>query len=289
MDFKSKTNLRLWTFFLTLVCFIGTYFYYDFYYVEYEALFDSLYSGSLTEGQPFRSIYFLGNIGTSHLYSVLYEWVPSVEWISWILYVYLFVSCYIGLLIIGEIALTHLSFSIVAFLQIFSYFLVFADHNIHFIFTRVSFMVTGISLVALVYYFKEPSSISKRLNLFVFLNFWFVLGTLTRSESATVVYLQVIFFGIYYLNNFKRLLLIYLFPSIFLGSVLIGIAYELISIKEFYMQVEPEIEAQFCERNNILPISTMKTKIDSIKWEAAQKIFWSDPKVVTPVIFEFNC
>jgi hypothetical protein len=64
---------------------------------------------------------------------------------------------------------------------------------------------------------------------------------------------------------------------------LLGIAYELISTKEFYMQVEPEIEAQFCERNNILPISTMKTKIDSIKWEAAQKIFWSDPKVVTPV------
>ena len=66
--YKTKFALALM---VTVGCFLFTYLYYDFFYVEYEALFDSFYSGKLTGGLPFRSVYFLGNIGTSHLYSLL--------------------------------------------------------------------------------------------------------------------------------------------------------------------------------------------------------------------------
>lgn len=282
MELRNKLSLPLWTLFLTLVCFVFTYVYYGFFYVEYEALFDSFYSGSLTEGMPFRSIYFLGNIGTSHFYSYLYEWFPSIEWISWILYTYLFFTCYLGLFIIGKISSTQFTFPFVAGIQILIYFLVFADQNIHFIFTRVSFMVSGISMIALFYFYKESGSIKARPIQFLFLNSWFFIGTLTRSESSTVIFLQTLFFGLFYLKNIKRLITLALFPSIILGSILTWIGYDLMTTKEFYKQVEPEIEAQFCERENMIPISKMKTYNDSVKYMAAKKIFWSDPKQITP-------
>jgi hypothetical protein len=97
-------------------------------------LFDSFYSGKLTEGMPFRSIYFLGNIGTSHLYSLLYQLNPNVEWISWILYSYLFVSCFIGLYIVISCSSAAYSFWIKIAAQVVVYLLVFADHNMHFIY-----------------------------------------------------------------------------------------------------------------------------------------------------------
>ncbi len=277
-----KTNRCFTTLLVTFICFLFTYFYYDFYYVEYEALFDSFYSGKLTEGMPFRSIYFLGNIGTSHLYSMLYELNPDIEWISWILYSYLFISCFIGLYIVAKLLSDDLSIYIITAVQIIVYFLVFADHNIHFIFTRVSYMVTGVSLIALLYFFRQPGSIKLHASLFVFLNFWFIVGSLTRFESATITFIIMCIFGIYYLQNVKRLTILFLFPLLFLSSVLFAIGYDLNTTTEYYKQVEPEIEAQFCERNNIIPISEMETARDSAIWKAAKNIVWIDPKVLTP-------
>jgi hypothetical protein len=72
------------------------------------------------------------------------------------------------------------------------------------------------------------------------------------------------------------------FPHLFLFSVLFAIAYDLKTTTEYYKQVEPEIEAQFCERNNMVPLSDMKTSRDSAKYKAATTILWSDPKILTP-------
>jgi len=277
--YRTKAFL---TFLVTLACFAFTYLYYDFFYVEYEALFDSFYSGSLTEGMPFRSIYFLGNIGTSHIYSWLYEIYPQIEWISWILYSYLFVSCFIGLYLIADILPRSVPGWAKVGLQVAVYFLIFADHNIHFIFTRVSYMATGLSLIGLVYFFRLPGSIKERPLLFVALNLWFIVGTLTRSESATAAFLQVACFGVLYLQNVKRVAVIFLFPTLFLGSLLAAIAYDIKTTKDFYKQIEPDIEAQFCERENAYPVSDMKTYRDSVMAMTAEDIMWSDPKVMTP-------
>lgn len=270
------------TFLITASCFLFTYFYYDFYYVEYEALFDSFYSGKLTEGLPFRSIYFLGNIGTSHLYSLLYEMNPNVEWISWILYSYLLVSCFIGLHLIISILPESVPLWMKIVAQAAIYFLVFADHNIHFIFTRVSYMATGLSLIALIYYFRLPGSVKERPWLFVFFNFWFIVGVLTRSESATAAFLQIGFFGIFYIQKIRRFIALFTFPALFLFSVLFAIAYDLKTSTEFYKQIEPEIEVQLGERENAVSLSSMKTYRDSVMYMAATDIMWSDPKKMTP-------
>ena len=277
-----KTRLFL-TFLVVTSCFLFTYLYYGFYYVEYEALFDSFYSGKLTEGLPFRSIYFLGNIGISHLYSLLYQFNANVEWVSWILYFYLFVSCFIGMYLIIHVLPEFMPLRVKIAVQVAVYLLIFADHNIHFIFTRVSYMTTGFSLIALVYFFRLANSIKSRPRLFIFLNLWFIVGTLTRSESATAAFLQVCFFGIFYLQNIKRFAIIFLFPFLFLGSLLSVIAYDLKTSKDFYKQIEPDIEAQYTDRENTVPLSFMKTYQDTVKWQTAKDIMWSDPKVISPV------
>jgi hypothetical protein len=275
-----QTKLFL-TFLATIACFVLTFLYYGFYYVEYEGLWGGFFSGSLTEGMPFRSIYFLGNIGTSFLYSKLYEINSTIEWISWIHYGYLFVSSFIGLYIVIDLLPDSTSRSAKVSAQIIIYLLVFADHNIHFIYTRVSYMVAGVSLIALLYFFRQADSIKERPWLFIFLNFWFILGTLTRVESSAAVFLQIAIFGIFYLQHIKRLAQLFIFPFLLLFILSASIAYDLKTSTEYYKQVEPEIEAQFCERENITPLSEMKSERDSVMWKAAKTILWSDPKVMT--------
>ncbi|MBS1618514.1 MAG: hypothetical protein JST76_08350 [Bacteroidetes bacterium] len=282
MDRPSARVLAATALVVTAICFLFTYLYYGFYYVEYEGMFDSFYSGRLTDGMPFRSIYFLGNIGLSYIYSALYEWVPAVEWMSWILYAYLFLSCWLALYILLHLLSEVIPLGFGCIIAGMVYLLVFADHNIHFLFTRVSYMIVGVALIAIVYFFRERDSIRRRPLLFLLLNAWCVIGVLTRVESATAALLQVLCFAIYYITDVRQLVRCFLFPIVFVGCVLGGIAYDLRTTIEYYKQVEPEIEAQLTDRENAVPLSAMHTHIDSVKWAAVREIMWPDPRVLTP-------
>ncbi|MBS1685316.1 MAG: hypothetical protein JSS76_11190 [Bacteroidetes bacterium] len=277
-----RRSLFLIALLVTAVCFLFTYLYYGFFYVEYEGMFDSFYSGRLTGGMPFRSVYFLGNIGTSHVYSMLYQLYPGIEWISWFLYSYLFLSCLLTIYIILCIVVDKAGAGMGIIVSVLVYFLVFADSNIHFLFTRVSYMLAGSSLLGLVYFFGAPGSISRRKILFTLLCGGFVLGTLTRSESATAVLLQVAVFGFFYIKNVRQFVSVFLFPVLFLGVVLAAIAYDLSTTPYFYKQVEPDIEAQFTDRENAVPLSQMHSYRDTAKWEIVKNIIWVDPGVLTP-------
>lgn len=278
----DRRSLFLIAVLVTAACFLFTYLYYGFFYVEYEGMFDSFYSGHLTGGLPFRSVYFLGNIGTSHLYSLLYQAHPGVEWVSWFLYSYLFLSCllavYIILSVVAEISGAGIGAGIAALV----YFLVMADSNIHFLFTRVSYMLVGSSLLGLVYFFGAPGSIRRHPGLFILLCSGFAIGTLTRSESATAALLQVFVFGFFYIKSIRQLISVFLFPVLFLGVVLAAIAYDLGTTSYFYKQVEPDIEAQFTDRENAVPLSQMHSRRDTVRWEAVKNIIWVDPSVLTP-------
>ena len=279
--FKEISSNALITFVVTLVCFLMTYEFLGFYYVEYESLSDSFYSGSLTESAPFRSMYYLGSIGLSFLYSLFYQLCPNTEWISWFFYAYLFVAGYVLLYITDNLLPERFTLAQRVLVQAAVYFLIVADHNIHFIYTRVSYMVSGSALVALVYFFKDRP-VRVRWKLFLALNIWFVIGALTRIESTTTVLLLIVCFAFYYLQSIKQVIIVLGFPILFTVCLLILIAYDFKTATDYYMQVEPEIEAQFCERDNIVPLGEMKTARDSAIWKAARTIMWSDPKVLTP-------
>src|SRR5688572_5490210 len=177
---SRRTNLLI-AFLVTTFCFIFTYLFFGFYFVEYEGLNISFLSGKLTPGLPFRSLYFSGNMGISYFYSFLYESYPDIEWISWIEYFFLFVTCAISLYIaIISFPLRIPVYAKVA-LVVMIYFLVFADHHVNLLYTRVAYFVCGVSLIALIIFFKEPGIFKQRKWRGIILYLFFAVGTLIRN------------------------------------------------------------------------------------------------------------
>lgn len=278
-----KKYSNFWsTLILTLACFLFTYFVFGFYYVEYEALANSFLSGKVTPGVPFKAIYFLMHHGTSHVYSFLYQTFPDVEWLSWILYSYFFLATLLTLYIIGMLVPKDRPWWEKLMWQLVVYFFVFADHNIHFIFTRISYLTVGASFLGLIYFFKTIQSIKDRPLLFVLLNVLFTLGALCRIESSAALGLLVFVYAMVYLKSFKQTFILLFYPGLFLGVFILGLTYHIRNNPAFYALIEPEIEVQFVERQNKVPLSYMKTKEDSAKYKIAAEIAWVDPNIITP-------
>lgn len=278
-----RYNLLL-TLLITLVCFIFTYFFYGFYFSEYEGLNIGLLSGSLTPGMPFRSVYFSGNLVISNFYSLLYEYYPGVEWISWFEYLWMLIACVLAMNAV--IAMLPPKFSGIskAIVIIILYLLIFADHQIHLIYTRVAYLICGVSLISLVIFFHDLSAIERKWIWFVLLNLFFALGTLIRNEAAIACLLLMLPFSIIYLKKIKHTALLFLFPLIMIGgqSLYLAIDIKNATDTEFYKQVEPDIEEQFTARENLAPLSSMKTYRDTVMYRLAQEMTFSDPRVSSP-------
>ena len=276
-----RNNLLL-AFFTSLVCMCGTYLFFGFYYVEYEGLNTALFSGKLTPGFPFQSFYFIGNMGTSYFYSFLYQHAPGIEWLSWIYSSYLFISCLIGIYLVMSLLPSSTTIRVKVCVSVAVYLLVFADHHMHFIYTRVAYMCAGLSLVGLVAFFNHKGDIKARPWLFVALNIFFTIGALTRVEAATACLALTLFFAAFYLQDNRRLIRMMIYPIVLILSLSIGISLNIEYSTQFYKQIEPDIEAQFIERENRAPISIMTTHRDSVLYNTAADLMWSDPRVITP-------
>ncbi len=280
---KSKSVDVITTLVVTLSCFVITWFVFGFYYVEYEGLNTSFFSGKLTPGLPFRSVYFSGNMGISFIYSFFYEHFPNVEWLSWIYYSYLFFSCFIGLYIVAKLLPAKTSLTVKIFLQLLVYYLVFADHHIHYIYTRVSYMCCGLSLIGLVVFFNSTTTIKARWWLFILLNLFFTIGALTRIEVATACFILLAAFAVFYSQNIKQTMVLFLFPAVVIAvmSLTLSVDIKTATSKEFYKQVEPDIEEQFIARENRVPLSFMKTHRDTVLYTTAMEMMWSDPQIIS--------
>ncbi len=152
----------------------------------------------------------------------------------------------------------------------------------HFIYTRVSYMMCASALATLIVFFQTKETVQKRPLFFFVLQVFFVLGTLTRVETSIATLLLMLTFAFLYLNSIKQVIILFAFPVLFVLVVSTAITIELNTSAEFHIQVEPEIEAQFAERNNIIPLSTQLTRKDSVIYMAAKTFMWSDPKVISP-------
>jgi hypothetical protein len=252
------------------------------YYTDYQAFASGLFSGKLTPGAPFRSLYFITNYGISYTYSYLYEWFPNIEWLSWIYSCFIFISFFIGLYLLA-VALPKKTSPIKKIISLFVvFFVVFADNEIHFICSHISYMTCGLSLLGIVCYIKSTSAIRSKPLMFIFFNVLFTLGTLTRVESGTACFLLIGAFSLLYLQDFKLSIILLLYPFLLVASLSIAISLDVKNSTEFYKQIEPDIEAQFQNRGNKVPLSMMKTLRDTVLYTTASDIVWSDPKVITP-------
>lgn len=267
---------------VAIFCFGITYAFWGFYYVDYEGTFDAFYSGALTPGVRFGSIYFLAHIGLSQAYSWLYTWWPDVEWLSWILYTYLFLSATLGLYLSSMLLPQRLSPVLRVLVLVAVYWFIFADHTIHFIFTRVSYLLAGLSLISLVVLFPVASVIRSRWPLFLLLQATLTLGILTRLESGTAAISMLIVWGWFMLQDIRQWLRLFVYPLMLIGVLVAGISHEIRTATAFYLQIEPDIEVQYGERQNMVSLSDMHTYRDSVLYQAAGNMMWSDPAVLTP-------
>ena len=271
--------------FITLFCFLFTYLFFGFYYVEYEGLTSALFSGTLTPNLPFRSMYFSGNFGVSYLYSYLYETFPNIECLSWIYYSYLFVSSFLACYIVNSLLPEKTSIYVKITLYINVYIFVFSDHAIHLLYTRVSYMVCGLSLISLIVIFHSSDTIKSRLGIFILINIFFLLGALSRIESAVACFLLIIFFALAFSqNNVKQIIRLFFFPCLIIAAISLRLTFDISTAtsKEFYKQVEPDIEEQLIARENKIELSEINNHRDSIIYSAASDMMWSDPKIISP-------
>ena len=282
MDFKPLGFY--FALFVSLIFMGLTYLFFGFYFTEYEGLNIGLLSGSLTTDMPFRSVYFSGNLVISHFYSLLYEYCPGVEWISWLEYFWMLIAC--GLALHAMSMLLPVEFSIPTKVVVLAmlYLLVFADHQIHLIYTRVAYVICGVSLICLSIFFSDVATIKNKFGWFVLLNLFFAIGTFIRNEAAIACFLLILPFSLIYLKNTKHSLLLLSFPLLIVGGQSLFLATDIKNATntEFYKQVEPDIEEQYIARGNLVPLSSMKTYRDTVMYQMAEEMTLSDPRLMTP-------
>jgi hypothetical protein len=88
-------------------------------------------------------------------------------------------------------------------------------------------------------------------------------------------------FALVWHKNVTKAISSMLAPATFALLLFLVTMVDLKTSHEFHKQVEPDVEMQLTVRNNIVPLATMKTPLDSIKYEAAKNMLWGDPKVIT--------
>lgn len=262
----------------------ATYFFFGFYYSEYEGLNTALLSGSLTPGMAFRSVYFSGNLCISYFYSFFYQHYPGIQWISWFEYLWMFIATCLSMFVLQVNLPKSISAQAKVALMLTVYILVYADHNIHLIYTRVAYMVCGAALISLVVLFSDDGVAKRKWHFFVPLNLFFTIGTLIRNEAAVACFLLLIPFSLFYIRDIKKTVLLFLFPFLVVAgqSLFLTVDIKNAQADEFYKQVEPDIEEQFIARENLIPLGMMKTHRDSVRYGLAKEMTLSDPKVLTP-------
>lgn len=279
MSQPVKTFIYCLTF--TLLVLLATYWLFGFYYEEYEPLFDGMLSGQFSPGTPFTNWYYMGHIGLSYFYSWLYTHLPQVEWMSWILYGYLWLSTSLLLYLFHRASQSKIPLPLLLLADLVLFFLLFADNAIHVQYTRVGYVMCASLLMALAFFFHERGSIAKRPWLFITLVILYLLAALTRLEPAMGIGALSFFFGLAVSNRFWHTVKLYLLPGLVCIGVFSWILIDKAHSNDLYKLVEPDVETQLTARENAVPLSDMKTAEDSLKYEAATQMLWADPHVIT--------
>jgi hypothetical protein len=252
------------------------------FYEEYQGFWNAFFSEKLSPGTPFDNFYFLGYIGVSYLYSWLYEIVPQVQWMSYVHYFQLITSFAILLFIVESFLQKSLKDTYtLTLISVLLFMSIAPDNILLYVFARASYIMCGVSLLAIIVLFNDWESIKKRFDLYLFLNLFYIWGALTRSESALAILMLLFCFAVVWHNSLKKAILTTLSSSVFTILLVAGIMIDINTSDEFHKRVEPGIETQFTIRNNVIPIDEIKSYDDSVKYEAALRMFWGDPDIIT--------
>lgn len=281
-NMNLATKLYLKNVLISTILLIFIYLIFGSYYEEYQGFWHAFFSGSLSPGTPFTHFYFLGYIGISHLYALLYQIFPNFQWMSLIHYSQLILSFALLLSLLDYLLIKkEIKLKVTLLLSMLFFLAIAPDNILLFIYARASYIMCGASLLAIIVFFENKEKIKQHFTLYVLLNVFFLWGTLTRVESAMAALLLLICFAVVW-----HISIIKTFTPILPAIVMVGLSLALIFIdintsNQFHKEVEPDIETQFTVRFNVVPVETMETFEDSVKYEAAIKMFWGDPDIIT--------
>lgn len=243
-------------------------------------MFHAFLSGAMSPGVPFNSWYYQGFIGISYLYSLFYQLILGIEWISWLSYFYILLSSALFLFLFRiNITINKFIFIIPFFAVLF--FLTMCEHVVILQNARVAYLLCGASLLSIIILFKSKEDVIKNKRYFIGLNLLFLLGALTRSEPALATSLLFTCFAVVWYKRITHVLIITAPALIITLAIIAGIIIDINVSDDFHKRVEPDIEMQITVRKNLVPLSSMNSLYDSIRYEAATKMLWSDPEIIT--------
>lgn len=248
------------------------------YYEEYESFFTALLSGALTPGMIYDSLYHMSHLGgLAYVYSHLAAVMPSVPVINLIEYLMLIFSLSV-LLYIYIVSSQKISWWTIFLISVLSieYFEMLNC-------SRVSVLACIASGGLLIYILKNEKSFFTREGILFFI-LW-IFGLFTRVETAlfSLSIIAPLFFLILYSEyQFKVKIRYYaaiIFCILSVGLMTLFIAFRSTISDEFYLQIDPKYEAEIMFKQNVVPISNMQNKTDSIRYKAIVKGFWGDAKL----------
>ena len=265
---------------ITVVGILLLYFLGDFYYEEYQGLFTGFYTGQYSPGTQFFAWYFMGDIGTSYLYSYLYRFFPSIEWVSWIYTIFIGISTILTFQLLDFITRDKLPNCTKIFLKVGLFILIVPLNIFFFNFSRVSYLLCGSSALNFIIRYQPSFTLLKNIrNAYPYILI-FILGALTRVEPAMALSMLFVCFAIAWHNSIiqglKSTLSFVIITLLIVGGIFVDIHYT----DEFCKQVEPFTETSFL-RNKVIPLSQMKTSLDSMRYEAASHMLWADPQNIS--------
>ena len=236
-------------------------------------------NGSLL-GVPFTQF----NMKDGFLHSDFVGWLfrnfPGVSWLA----LYFTINTFISILITGAVMVFLLKHKI-SLLVLVPVILLLHLNILTLDSTRTAFSLslTGISLFFLQ---LKTESFRKRLLLFVAALLFFTAGTFMRSEAAIGTLLTalpvLLFSG---RKNWSRFGITALPFVILVAGYSAVFLYKLSFSTSFYYQIEPDFEYELMDKQNFVPMSRMKTKKDSLRYEAVIGNWMLADSVQTPPQF----
>lgn len=279
----GEAQLRLKHLLLSLcatgVVFLFCFTCYGSYSEEYQSLFNSFLSQAFSPGTLFNSWYYQGYIGISFLYAQLYIHFPRVEWVSWLSFLYLFIAAW-GMAYYSFPILLKQGKKWMPVALLFFVFILLADNLLHFQNARVAYLLCGSALLISIIRFPDLAAVREQCLLFLVTNFLYLLGCLSRSEPGMGMLFLFVPFAFLWHQNLKSTILSTLVPVLISSFLFLFIMADLRLSDEFHKRIEPDVEMQLTVRDNIVPLSDMKTATDSMKYEAAKNMLWGDPRVL---------
>lgn len=240
-------------------------------YESNEALCATFFSGSVTQAVGISTFYYTTHFLTAEVYMKLYHFFPSVPWYAVVMFSYVAVALFVFLWLLfknnSPAIASKLIFAVPVMLVLATEYILFLQY------TRVAFALGTATVLLLI----KLESAQKKFTFFQIA--LFVLCLLTRWEVGIFILLMQ-WLSAFLLAEHKVNKTV-LLTNTFAVLLLIGyVVYDRQTSHDYVKQFQPELGYQLLDRGNIVPLSSMKTAVDSAKYKAVLDLI-SDPQYIT--------